>query len=206
MTSFATAGNLRRRVLRLLASGLVATAALGAGTAQAFDYAATPTGNPGWVSAHTVAAATASTDIFNQGLTTAAIGYDTLWLYPSPATAQTQIVTVRNTVRECGATYLSEAKLASQCQTAGSRVAAWYVKPGDWTWISDRTPLSVGFDVVPGWVLYSRLTITWQTLSGVTLGTKIINYRDAGDGACHSAQCTWWGPTAASWGYGFTNF
>src|SRR5690349_11363359 len=105
------------RRIAALAAGLVTTLALGAGTAQAFDYAATPTGTPGWVSAHTVAAASASTDVFDQGMTTAAIGYDTLWLYPSPASAQTQIVTVRSTVRECGATYLSEIKLAGQCQT-----------------------------------------------------------------------------------------
>ena len=193
------------RRIAAFAAGLVTTLALGAGTAQAADYAATPTGSPGWVSAHTVAAASASTDIFDQGMTTAAIGYDSLWLYPSPASAQTQIVTVRSTVRECGATYLSEAKLAGQCQTLGTRAAAWYVKPGDWTWIADRSPLDIGFDVVPGWVNYGRLTITWQTLSGYTLGTKIINYRDAADGACHSRQCSWWGPTTGSWGYSFTN-
>lgn len=205
MTSIATAGNLRRRAFRLLVSGLVATAAIGAGTAQAFDYAATPTGSPGWVSAHTVGGATASSDIFAQGLATAAIGLDSLWLYPSPASAQTQIVTVRNTVRECGVTSITDTRIADQCQTAGSSVSSWYVKPGDWTWISNRSPLTVPFYIAQGWTQYARLTITWQTLSGAVLGQKIVNYRDSGDGRCYTAQCNWFGYGAGGWVYGFSN-
>jgi hypothetical protein len=207
MISRATGGDSGRRGrrLRVLALGMAATMALGAGTAQAADYQSTPTGSPGWVSAHTVAIATASTDVFSQALTTAAIGLDSLWLYPSPATAQTQIVTVRNTIRECGATYLSESKLAGQCQTAGSSVAAWYVKPGGWAYIGDKSALNVPFDIPQGWTYYARLTITWQTLSGYVLGQKVVNYRDAGDGACRSAQCSWSGAGPGLWVYGFTN-
>ena len=42
-------------------------------------------------------------------------------------------------------------------------------------------------------------------MSGAVLGQKVINYRDAGEGACHSAQCHWWGNGSATWVYGFTN-
>lgn len=193
------------RRIAALAVGLVTMLALGAGTAQAFDYQSTPNGSPGWVSAHSVGLASASNDVFANSLTTAWIGFDSLWLYPSPATSQTQIVTVRNAINTCGVPYIGDDRIAYQCTTMGSSTASWYVGPGDWTGISNRSPLNVNFIFHSGWRYYSQLTITWRTLSGAYLGQKVINYRDAADGACHTAQCTWSGTGSSFWGYGFTS-
>ena len=193
------------RRIAAFAAGLVTTLVLGAGTAQAFEQQSW-SGNPGWVSAHSVGIATASTDVFANSLTTAAIGFDTLWLYPSSGSNQTQIVTVTNTIRECGVPYNSNERIVMQCQNGSWNSASWYVTPGGgWQWVSNKAPLNVPFYIAQTWNFYPRLTVTWKTLSGTVLGWRVLDFTDAGDGACRSAQCTWSGPGAGAWVYHFTS-
>src|SRR5262245_58155910 len=139
----------RTRLLALLVAAtasVLAALAVGAGTASAAGVESAYTlYSPGWVSAHSVAIASAPTTyVFSQSSQqVAAIGFDRLQLYASAASSQTQVVTVTNTVKSCfsnlGPTYLYG------CATEGSRTAAWYVRPGSWATVGDKSPLDVAF-------------------------------------------------------------
>jgi hypothetical protein len=195
----------RQRIKRLvisLAAAAAAALAPAAGTAAAYDW--TSNGTPGWVDAHTVAVAAAQpSDIFVQPYTTGAIGYDSLWLYPSPASSQRQYVTVSSKVWECGVTTLSETQLASYCASDGPRNTAWYVNPGGWQSVNDRTGLNISFVTTGSRYYTGQLTVNWYTAAGAWLGRKVLDYRGPSDGRCASGRCYWTGGGSSNWGYSF---
>jgi hypothetical protein len=184
--------------LTLLAVALAAAAlpAAGAGRASAHDW--TATGTPGGVAARTNAAGRIPADIFEPA--EAAIGFDQLWVTPSPASSQAQSVTVQSTVKGCAVTFSSDALLAFGCGNDGMRSANYYAAPGGWRRL-DPTPLIVSFPTFSR-RYFAELTVTWYTTSGVQLGQTTINYRGAGDGYCVNSSCAYEGAGDA-WAYEF---
>lgn len=185
----------KRRRLGLLAILAVAAAlSAGAGTASAADVSSTY-GSPGWVSAHTYGVVAFSTDIFSQSHPQAAIGFDQLYLYASPASSQTQVAVVTSTLMSCwyGGTGFG-------CGSTGiSHTSSWYVAPGAWRQVPS-TMETGGFYYSSNTASYfMQLTVRWQTPSGVFLGQKTINYRASGDVICMTAHCS----TSAGYGYWF---
>jgi hypothetical protein len=178
-------------LLILAACALAASLAIAAPTARAADIESSGW-RPGWVSAHTHAVASAPTsDIFSQGLEGAAIGFDTLYLYASPASAQTQVVTVTNTIKGCrsnlGPVYVYG------CYNQGSSTGSWYVAPGAWRSVTNTNPLNVAFSTVGADLYFAQLTVTWRTLSGAYLGHEVINYRSGNDLRCDTTRCGYLG-------------
>jgi hypothetical protein len=189
------------RIRSLLAAtvvGVVTALLVGAGTASAADGSAY--GSAGWISTYTLAAASTSNDIFAQSLRTATIGLGPTWLYASPASSQTQLVTITNRIRGCtsnlGPLY------AYYCSDEGSSSASWYVAPGAWRSIDPGT-LDVTVSAHQGTRSFAQLTVTWKTLSGVVLGQKVVNYRSAGDGYCLTTGCSYAGSGTYDWAYSF---
>jgi hypothetical protein len=191
----------KRLVVSLAAVAVVALAA-GPGTASAADK--TATGTPGWVDAQTVGlAGPTPTDIFTAVFTTGGVGYEHLWLYPTPASAGRQVATVTSKVWACGAN-VTEENLAYFCSPEGARTASWYVNSGGPQYVSDRSPLDITFYTSASRVYYGQLTVTWYTTGGVELGQKVVNYRGQGDGQCANDHCGYSGYDETSWGYQFT--
>jgi hypothetical protein len=153
---------------------VLAALAMGAGTSSAAGVESSYS-SPGWVSAHSVAIANApTTDVFSQSSQqVAAIGFDKLSLYASPASNQTQVVTVTNTVKGCSSNL--GLLYAYQCGIEGSRTAAWYVRPGAWATVADKSPLDVAF-YTAGHIYFAQLTVTWRTTSGALLGQIVVDY------------------------------
>jgi hypothetical protein len=181
-------------------ASLLAALAMGAGAARAAAVEHSYY-SPGWVSAHSVAVASApSSDIFSQSTQPwAGIGFDKLSLYASPASNQTQVVTVTNTVKGCSSNL--GLLYAYQCGIEGSSAAAWYVRPGAWATISDKRGLDVYFPTA-GHVYFGQLTVTWKTMSGGLLGQIVVDYTGAGDVQCATTRCGYVGYTG-NWGYVF---
>src|SRR3954447_26490340 len=87
----------KTQIKGMAAVALLAASMLGAPAAQAWDQQSW-SGNPGGISAHTIAWASDRSDIFGQLDPEGIIGLDSLSLYASSSSAQTQRVTVTNTV------------------------------------------------------------------------------------------------------------
>jgi|tagenome__1003787_1003787.scaffolds.fasta_scaffold20392046_1 hypothetical protein len=185
--------------LTLLAVALAVAALLpasGAGTASAHDW--TATGEPGGVVARTNAAGKTPVDIFEPAV--AAIGFDWLWVTPSPASSQAQLVTVQSTAKGCAVTFSSDALLAFGCGTDGSRTANYYAAPGGWRELNPK-PLVVSFPTFSR-RYFAQLTVTWYSPSGAQLGQATVDYRGAGDGRCVNSSCAFEGAGDA-WAYEF---
>ncbi|MEN3341671.1 MAG: hypothetical protein V7644_1075 [Actinomycetota bacterium] len=190
-----TLGRRFRSCVLLLLATAVGVVALDAGTAKAADLQSSY-GQPGWISAHSSAVASAPTnDIFSQALPSGAIGLDSLYLYASPASSQTQVAVVTSTLYSCWF-----AITASSCWRMGtSATSSWYVTPGGWRWIQDRSPLNLAFNTGNAYSYFVQLTVRWQTTSGVFLGQKSVNYRATGDLTCATTRCQ----TSDGYGYFF---
>jgi hypothetical protein len=175
----------------------IAALAVGAGNASALDVQSS-SGSPGWVSALTDGAATESSDVFGASTIQAGVGFMSLSLWASPASSQTQVVTVTMSV---WGEYLL--KLYNQ----GSSTRSWYVYPGRWNNVvvnAAGSPLVV-FGPNANVFYFAQATVTWKTLSGAYLGSKVINYRSLGDLQCLTNGCAYHnGGSLADSGYMFS--
>src|SRR5262245_12081885 len=172
-----------KRIKQLVVVGsAIAALAVGAGNASALDVQAS-NGSPGWVSALTAAAETDSSNIFSAGTFEAAIGFKSLSLWASPASSQTQVVTVTATVW---------AEWINRVYNVGSSTKSWYVYPGRWNTVVANAVGSptVGLAPVANMFHFVQATVTWRTLSGAYLGSKVINYRSLSDLQCLTAGCS----------------
>jgi hypothetical protein len=156
-------------------------------------------GIPGWISTSTAAVSDGYiSDIFAASISGFAnIELENLWLYASPASAQTQIVTVTNAVHNCisnlGPNY------AFMCPVGAAATGAWQIAPGAWRWVGTPSNLVASFATQPQGYYFSEVTVTWQTPSGVVLGRTVHDYQGAREGRCLSVRCRW----ANQFGYTF---
>jgi hypothetical protein len=176
----------------------IAALAVGTGNASALDVQSS-NGSPGWVSAITEAAVTDGSDVFGAAMMQSVIGFRSLALWASPASSQTQVATVTLSV-------WGDWNLSSYFQGSGTR--KYYVYPGRWNNVVLNTTGTPAVAFGPqGYAFYfGQATVTWRTLSGAYLGSKVINYRSLSDLECMTAGCSFHdGGATTDSGYMFSN-
>lgn len=167
----------------LAAAGAIVALGAAAQSASALTLQSV-SGSPGWISARTSAITQDSSDVFSAGAQmNAIIGVDSMALYASPASSQTQVVQV---------TLHVWTHWLNGWIDEGYSTRSYYVAPGAW-----RTAVvhasggpAFGWFTTNGKYFYlSQLTVTWRTPGGAFLGQKVVNYDAASDQLCLTVGC-----------------
>jgi hypothetical protein len=188
--------NRKRGISRTIASVTVgAIVALGAAAQSASALTLqSASGSPGWISARTDAITQDTSDAFTAAThMNAAIGLESLALYASPASSQTQVVQVTEHVW---------AHWLNGWIHEGASTRTYYVAPGAWRTVvanASGAPVFGWFGWNGKYFYLPQLEVTWRTPSGGFLGHKVVNYDAASDQHCLTVGCR----ENDGWGYSF---